>query len=176
MMVKLHPLNIDMNLRYVGNFKDWIRPEWVEFFMTEQGQPRPPSIPIDEYHTRVYQKARDSGYDMNAVHFWYFKHTDAPFEIIPPWLTSKEYYWWMVKMLPAQYMNMHEDPDVEKKVIRYWMPWTDYEPGHVFIINNELVTDYKAGDVFAYVEQNAYHGSANIGYTTRLVLQVTEFF
>jgi len=113
---------------------------------------------------------------MNAVHFWYFKHTDVPFDIVPPWLTSDDYYWWLVKMHPSQYMNMHEDPDVEKNVIRYWMPWTDYEPGHVFIIDNELITDYKAGDVFAYKRPQAYHGSANIGYTTRYVLQVSEFF
>lgn len=166
------------HLRYVGNFKDWIQPEWIDFFKQNQGQPRPPSIPVDEYHTRVYKRAAESGYDMNAVHFWYFKHTDVPFNIVPPFLENKDnfHYWWMVKMLPAQYMNMHEDPDVEKKVMRYWMPWTDYEPGHVFIINDELVTDYKAGDVFAYIEQNAYHGSANIGYTPRYVLQVTEFF
>lgn len=164
------------NLRYIGNYADWIETEWVEFFLSEQGQARPPSCPVDEYHTRVYKKAAENGYDMNAVHFWYFKHTNVPFNINPPWLTSDDYYWWMVKMLPSQYMNMHQDPDVEKNVVRYWMPWTEYESGHVFIINNELITDYKRGDVFAYSEQDAYHGSSNIGYTCRLILQVTEFF
>lgn len=164
------------SLNYIGNFKDWIKPEWHDFFIKDQGQPRPTSCPPDEYHRRVYQRARESGYDMNAVHFWYFKHDNVPFKIEPPWLTSNEYYWWMVKMLPSQFMNMHEDPDVEKNVVRYWMPWSDYEPGHVFVVNNELITDYKAGDVFAYKEANAYHGACNLGYTTRLILQVTEFF
>jgi len=164
-----------MGLRYIGNYIDWVKPEWIEFFKNTQGQPRPPSIPIDQYHTNVYKRAAESGYDMTAVHFWYFKHTNVPFDIVPPWITTNNYYWWMVKMMPAQYMNMHQDPDVEKNVVRYWMPWTDYESGHVFIINDELITNYKAGDVFAYAKQDAYHGSANIGYTTRYVLQVTEF-
>jgi hypothetical protein len=163
------------NLKFIGNYKEWIQPKWINFFQSTQGQARPPSCPVDKYHTEVYQKAADSGYDMTAVHFWYFKHTDVPFDIVPPWLTSKNYYWWMVKMLPAQYMNMHQDPDVDKNVIRYWMPWTDYEVGHVFIVNGELITNYKAGDVFAYADQAAYHGSSNIGYTPRFVLQVTEF-
>lgn len=166
-----------MNLRLVGNFKNWIEPEWVNFFTTNQGQPRPTSRPMDDYHIGVYKRAEECGYDMTAVHFWYFKHTDVPFKIIPPWLTNSNnyFYWWMVKMFPSQFMHMHQDPDVEKNVIRYWMPWTDYEPGHVFIINEELITNYKAGDVFAYVDQGAYHGSCNIGYSPRFVLQVTEF-
>lgn len=162
-------------LRYIGNYANWIQPEWIEYFKNNQGQARPPSCPVDEYHTEVYKKAGESGYDLTAVHFWYFKHSDVPFNIVPPWITSSDYYWWMVKMMPSQYMNMHQDPDVDKDIVRYWMPWTDYEPGHIFIIDGQLITDYKAGDVFAYVKQDAYHGSSNIGYTTRYVFQVSEF-
>ena len=162
-------------LRYIGNYADWLQEVWITEAMTEQGWARPPSCPVDEYHTEVYRKAGESGYDLNAVHFWYFKDENFKYDLQPPWLTSKDYYWWIVKMLPSQYMNMHQDPDVEKEVIRYWMPWTDYEQGHIFMIGNQVITDYKKGDVYAYKEKDAYHGSANIGYTPRLVLQVTEF-
>ena len=50
-----------------------------------------------------------------------------------------------------------------------------YHQGHIFIINDKLVTDYKAGDVYEYVHEQDTHGAANIGHIPRLVLQVTEY-
>jgi hypothetical protein len=80
-------------------------------------------------------------------------------------------------MLPGNFMPMHVDPHTlyEKNSCRYWMPLQDWKPGHVFMYENEVITDYKAGDVWMYRESGALHGAANIGYTPRLVLQVSTY-
>jgi hypothetical protein len=169
-----------MNLTNIGNYKDWIDPKWIEYALTEKGWVRPPPADeiIDDYHKRVYQNAFDHGYERDRLHFLYFKNKNFPFDIKPPWVTSDNYYWWIVKMLPGQFMIMHRDPDTEgnpTRIKRYWMPWQDYESGHIFIHNDCLISNYKKGDVFVYNTQDDEHGSCNIGYTPRLVLQVTEF-
>lgn len=165
------------NLEYIGNFNVWLEQDWIDTAYQLQGEPRPAMKPDDKYHFEVYQDSIKAGYDMSQIHFWHFKHSKFPHTIVPPWLTHAEYYWWIVKMYPSQIMPIHKDPDVEsiRPVARYWMPWQDYEEGHAFIINGELATNYKRGDVFRYVRQNEIHGSCNIGYSPRLILQVTEF-
>jgi len=73
-------------------------------------------------------------------------------------------------------MPMHSDPHVyERDGTRYWIPLQDYHSGHVFIYNDKLMTDYKKGDVFVFLDSYDVHGAANIGHQTRLSLLITEY-
>ena len=59
----------------------------------------------------------------------------------------------------------------EQKVTRYWIACEDHEPGHIFMYDNQVLSNYKAGDVFE-ITPGLWHGAANIGFTTKLSLQL----
>lgn len=163
-------------MKYIGNYIQDIPSKLINYLLNNDGQPRPNNLSkeaINAYDT--YAKGQDVGYDLSATYWHIFESQDIPMEIIPTWTIGKV-HWWITKMMPGDMMPMHEDPPTLKHDCnRYWMPLQDYETGHVFIINDKLITDYKAGDVFAYNVAQDNHGAANIGFTPRLVLQVTEF-
>ena len=98
------------------------------------------------------------------------------FDLKEPWVSSK-YHWWITKMLPGNFMPMHTDPHTlyESNSKRFWMPWQDWQPGHIFMYENKVITDYKAGDVWEYENSAALHGAANIGFVPRIVLQVSSY-
>jgi hypothetical protein len=160
----------------IGNYKSWINSEWLTEISNSAGYGRPrdwkPDSPQEE---QTYKTASDAGYDLNLVHFWLYEKSNLTFDITPPW-TSKNIHWWFTKMYPGQFTPMHCDPHTfENECVRYWVPMQNYEPGHIFIYKNELVKDYKAGDVFVYDDSQDIHGAANISYLPRIVLQVTDY-
>jgi len=163
-------------MQYVGNYRSIIPNGLIDFLMDNKGQPRPNSLSkeaIDVYDT--YARSIQAGYDLSATYWHIFESEDVPMSIMPTWTTGKT-HWWITKMMPGDVMPMHEDPPtLDKNCKRYWMPLQDYEPGHIFVIKDKLVTDYKTGDVFVYDVAQDNHGAANIGFTPRFVLQVTEF-
>ena len=159
----------------VGNF-DFVKDEWIGEVLSNDGQARPrdwpPAFAIE---SAEYARAKQAGYDLTQVHWWVYEKQDVSFDIVPP-STSNEYHWWITKLYPGQYMPMHTDPHThERSCKRYWVPLEDYHPGHIFIYENELIKDYKQGDVYSYIKSQHMHGAANIGHTPRLVLQITEF-
>lgn len=85
------------------------------------------------------------------------------------------YFWWCIKTMPGQFLPLHTDPAVmksEEPTTRYWSMLQDYIPGHCFIINEELFTDYKAGDVFLWDDSTAEHGAFNMSGVPRVSFQI----
>lgn len=163
-------------MEYIGNFKEWIRDEWITKLLSESGTPRPsggksPDTPEEELE---YQKAKAAGYSADQTYFYMFDKNNFQYELTPPFVKSN-FHWWITKMMPGNFMPMHIDPHTlyEKDSERYWMPFQDYEPGHIFMYENIVITDYRAGDVYRYKKSSAIHGAANIGHSPRLVLQVS---
>ena len=163
-------------MRFIGNYQHWIKKEWLQEILTTTGYGRPRDWQADSIaEEQTYKKALDAGYKLNDIHFWLYEKTNLSFDIVPPW-TNKNIHWWFTKMYPGQYTPMHSDPHTfENKCVRYWVPMQDYESGHVFIYKNELIKDYRAGDVFVYDDSQDVHGAVNLGYSPRIVLQVTEY-
>lgn len=165
-------------MEFLGNYKDWIDPLWLDELLTSQGTARPkagkrPDSPEEELE---YAKARDAGYKDNETYFYMFTKDNTSFDISPPFV-NEQFHWWITKMLPGNFMPMHTDPHTryEKNSKRYWMPLQDWQPGHIFMYENSVITDYKKGDVWCYDNSIALHGAANIGHTPRLVLQVSTW-
>lgn len=165
-------------MEFVGNFKNWIDPTWIEFLKSNRGIARPgegqqPDSPemVDQYN-----KARAAGYKDDDIFFYMFDRHNTDFNIIPPF-TNEPYHWWITKMLPGNFMPMHTDPHTsyQKDSKRYWIPLQDYQPGHIFMYEDTVITNYKAGDVWVYSDSNALHGAANIGHTVRLALQISTY-
>lgn len=128
-----------------------------------------------------YAMYHDAGYDIFGDYFTLLEKFDLSFDILddpPPFLDhkDKDITWWFSKMTPGSVMPMHVDravPDIT--INKYWMPWTDYEPGHIFSIGKEIITDYKIGDVYRFDDAGEWHGACNIGFTDRAVLQITDY-
>jgi hypothetical protein len=165
-------------MQYIGNYKNWITDEMVNFFSSERGMGRPaegkkPSSTEEELE---YQRAIDAGYSPDQIYFYMFDKTNTPFDIIPPFIDNN-YHWWVTKMLPGNFMPMHMDPHtvLQDNSKRFWIPLQDFEPGHIFMYENQVITDYKKGDVWNYIDSTALHGAANIGFTPRIVLQISSY-
>lgn len=90
-------------------------------------------------------------------------------------LPFDNYTWWCIKTMPGQFLPIHVDPYVKyskEKTTRYCAMLQDYIPGHCFIIEDELFTNYKAGDVFLWNESSVEHGAFNMSGVPRVSLQI----
>jgi len=165
-------------MEFIGNYKNWIKQEWVDYLLTHDGTPRP-STASENPDTSEFRLATQVGYDLTQTWWYHYCDTSCPLIITPPFPTNKQYMWWFIKLKPGGMMPVHRDPHVSESdkvnVTRYWMPLQDYTPGHMFVYNNIFMTDYKAGDLWAYTDANEIHGCANISYTPRLTFQITTY-
>ena len=89
----------------------------------------------------------------------------------------------LVDMLEAhnmtieQFQAMHIDPQLTEvgNFVRYTMFLQDWEPGHIFVWDDQYISNYKAGDMYEWSDPMTVHGPANIGYNTRYTLQITMY-
>jgi len=163
-------------MKFIGNFATWVDPLWEHLLLTRTGQARPRDWPPESaVESAEYSKYEMAGYDLNAINWWVYECQDMGINIIPPW-TKNKVHWWFTKMMPGQFMPVHTDPHAhETPCNRYWMPLQDYQPGHIFIYKDAMVSNYKQGDVFMFDHERDIHGAANIGHTPRLMLLLTEY-
>jgi hypothetical protein len=165
---------------FLGNYADCIKQEWIDEILKSEGAAYPREhIPESPEMAAQWDTVEAIGYDRNAK--YHSRHDDynTSFSFRPPWIAENEKCdWWIVKMKPGEMFPMHVDSGAvyhKKDSKRYWMPLMDYEPGHIFMYEKEVYTDYKKGDVYQFENKNALHGAVNIGYTVRLALQATSF-
>lgn len=92
-------------------------------------------------------------------------------------LQYQYYHWWIIKYQPGDMQPMHFDPHIvnTKDCQRYTMMLTDFEDGHIFVYNDYLLTNYKAGDLFLWPDPMIIHGAANISMNPRLSLQMSFY-
>lgn len=166
-------------MTYIGNFLEWIEYSWITEVLLSRGDGRPAEgkRPDSLAMLEEYKKAIKSGYQEDEIYFWMFDSNNVSFDIKTlPW-TSDKHHWWITKMYPGQFMPMHVDPHsvYENHSKRFWIPLQDWAPGHIFMYENKVITDYKKGDVWQYEKSQALHGAANIGHTPRLILQISTY-
>lgn len=165
-------------MNYIGNFSSWIEEEWTNEILSNEGTARPKGgkRPDSLEEELEYTKARAAGYKDNETYFYMFTKDNTSFDISPPFVDG-QFHWWITKMLPGNFMPMHVDPHTryERNSKRFWMPLQDWRPGHIFMYENLVITDYKKGDTWWYDNPVALHGAANIGHTPRVVLQISTY-
>jgi hypothetical protein len=162
-------------MKFIGNYAEIIQPSWIEELLSKDGlfRPRDGKKPDTAEMHNEYKLAMGAGYDSNGIYFQMFDKNNISFEVTPPCGDSPNFHWWVTKMMPGNFMPMHRDPHTmyEKNSRRFWMPLQDWAQGHIFVYEDDVITNYKAGDVYMYQDAQALHGAANIGLTPRLVLQ-----
>jgi hypothetical protein len=170
-------------MELIKNYADWITPEFMQHITTYEGDTVPVWQPkrwkghpmLDEATERArpgyshrkhdFQQFNPQSKDMQNFRF------DLP--VIPG--DEREILWWIVKLYPGQMQTMHFDPHLLDVVNpnRYTMFLQDWKPGHIFVYDDKIKTDYKAGDLYKWYDPMMYHGVVNIGYETRYTLQIT---
>lgn len=168
-------------MKYIGNYKDWITDELMDYLRTHDGDTRPVWQPerwqghpvLDSFRERcrtAYSHRGDTFQQFNGT-------TKGMLEVTLPDFPEKrkQFHWWFIKLLPGQFQAMHIDPhlvEVENPV-RYTMFLQDYIPGHIFVWDDKIASNYKAGDVFEWSDPMIVHGCTNISYQNRYTLQIT---
>jgi hypothetical protein len=165
-------------MQLIGNFKEHIHPGWIDEILNSRGTGRPAEgkTPDSVEEEKEYQKASSAGYKSTDIYFYMFDKTNTSFNLELPFI-EKKYHWWITKMLPGNFMPMHVDPHTlyQANSERYWMPWQDYQPGHIFLYQDQFISNYKMGDLYRYGDSSALHGAANIGHAPRIVLQISTY-
>lgn len=160
-------------MKYIGNYKDWIDPKWMETILSTPGRPWPNDWqPSSDSEANTLTTVK-TGFNGNTVNWWLYTNEHLNLDITPPWCTNESMFWF-VKMEPGQFFPLHKDPMSSTR--RYWMAMQDYELGHILIWGEsaELVKDYKMGDVFEFDASNVIHGASNISSSVRVMMQVSE--
>ena len=180
-------------MKYIGNFKDWLKPEWVEYVLANEGKPQPKYefqqndlLGAIEREERAefceFQKKYEAvGYKHDSLLYYLFDQGNFPFEVpLPPFVNLKEgqgYYWNLFKYHPGNLLPVHSDKATkwENNCERYWMSWLDWQDGHILIYQDQMIAPYKAADAYKFTDPFGTHGAANIGLTPRITFQVTIF-
>jgi hypothetical protein len=161
-------------MELIGNYKDIIQEEWIEFLKTHDGQLLPDSREcLLPYFDKQNEDIAKNWRPEYAASWCKFEIQDVPFVIPWPVNLTNNIDWWIIKQYPGQRIPMHIDKNPPDTTDRYVLMFTDYEPGHVLIWDNKLIDNYKKGDLFKIKDVNSSHGAANISNTLRLLAYLT---
>lgn len=170
-------------MKYIGNFANWITPELLSHLESHTGDYTPVWQPDRWQGNPILDEFREMArpvYSEKSPMFHQFNNRSQDMQGIEIALPDfpekrKNCFWWFVKLLPGEMQAMHVDPhlvEVENPV-RYTMYLQDYHPGHIFVWDDQMISNYKAGDVYEWSDPMIVHGCVNISYKTRYTLQVT---
>jgi hypothetical protein len=164
-------------MEYLGNYAELIQPEWIDFLIKNPGQLLPDNREclLPDFHPQNVE-IQSVWSNENKPKWNVFEIPDLPFTIPWPVKLGNNIDWWVIKMSPGQIMPMHEDPCPDVNHLqRYILALQDYEPGHVLIWDNQLVKDYKKGDLFRFKNPMAAHGGCNLSNTVRLLAYLSVY-
>lgn len=168
---------------FIKNEKDWVTDELMNHLLTSNGDKIPVWQPDRWSGHPTLDKFRESArpfFEKETPYFQQFNTRSKDmqgFEITLPELPKvrKHCHWWFVKYLPGQMQTMHIDPHLVEvsNPVRYTMFLQDYEPGHIFVFDDFLATNYKKGDLFEWSDPECIHAACNLSYNIRYTLQIT---
>ena len=177
-------------IKFRENVMNSIDPEAIKFVKENQGFLLPRDLKLPEGIKE--NDITEDGWTLNADELqWYatgsykttqvnmegFDGNNCPYDFGKDLLLDGDYCEWLVvKMHPGQYMPWHRDlTPAQKGCTTHWIMLTDWEPGHLFVIEKETISHYKAGDAYTFQDSFAWHTGCNIGYSTRINLQIRTY-
>lgn len=170
-------------MEFLGNYASWITPGLLDHIKTHTGDLVPVWQPDRWKGHPMLDEARERarwGYGDDKHNFYQFNPQSKDMQgwkLTPPVMPNDDrtQLWWIVKLLPGQMQSMHFDPHLidVKNPQRYTLFLEDWKPGHIYIWEDQYISNYKAGDLYKWKDPMCYHGCTNIGYETRYTLQIT---
>ena len=189
-------------MNYIGNQREWITEDLLHILHTRKGDSVPiwdpkrgQGHPLLEQVTEQGMKWFGEYMPEQYFHIFNAKSPDIQdYNFVLPKLpiVGKNVFWWFVKLLPGELQLMHYDMHVLgvfhednkfsqvtkcveiKNPRRYTMFLQDWQPGHIFVWKDQMIANYKAGDIFEWSDPELLHGVSNISFTPRLTLQITS--
>ena len=156
-------------MKYVGNYIDYIDYKALDYMINNTGIVKPDTI-VQDFQQTIYSEWTSVGCDPSKLRWEAFRGEHFDWEIQMPFGNGTG--WWFSKLLPGDSIPMHVDPLKEIGVgKRYFMCYQDYVPGHIFIHDNVLLSDYKQGDVFEFNHPEMLHCAANL--STHLIPKIS---
>lgn len=158
-------------MKFVKNIIQHINPLIVETMLTTSGISKPETN-VHDYQQEISKRWIESGIDLKKIGWEFFNDNN----LVSLELPFKRYNWWCSKLKPGDMFPMHIDvyPE-EDSVTRYWVALQDHLPGHIFMYDTSVLTDYKAGDMFLFEDNKCWHGAANLGFIPKLSLQIVVY-
>lgn len=159
-------------MKFIGNFKSWIDQAIIDRILNIEGDRRPEKN-IESYKNSLAEVWSNAGFNLDKIGWtlYYQEHFDFKIEIMSE-ITNVE-SWWFCKLNPGDIFPLHQDLYKNTfSVKRYWMACQDHLPGHVFLYNDSVLNDYRAGDLFLFENEKEWHGACNIGFTPKISLQI----
>jgi hypothetical protein len=170
-------------MKYIGNFPNFVSKEILSHLESSTGDTVPVWQPDRWKGHPMLDDARETarpGYSHKTHDFQQFNEKSKDmagidFQLGPIPGDDRKTLWWFVKLLPGQMQAMHFDPHLIEipNPRRYTVFLQDFQPGHIFVWDDKMISNYKAGDMYEWLDPMCYHGCVNIGYETRYTLQIT---
>ncbi len=170
---------------YVNNDKAWITSELMNHLEHSKGDTIPvwqPERWTGHPTLDTFRETARPFFETSTPYFQQFNSRSKDMQDFPVTMpivpeSRTHMHWWFIKLLPGQMQTMHIDPHLigVKNPVRYSMFLQDYVPGHIFMFDDFLATNYKAGDIFEWSDPECIHGCVNISYTVRYTLQITLY-
>jgi hypothetical protein len=190
-----------MGMKLVKNYKDWIKQEWIDYFLSVDGSCYPRDADPEKEPgmveagilnrqpgTDIVINDGNESWDPQCVCCITYKQEELPFKVKLPFEIEHPHEWFFMKLKPGMMQPIHQDYSITGKmyidgvavsnknnVLRYWMPLQNYKRGHLFFYDDSLFCDYNAGDLFLHEGEDVWHGGGNIGHSTRLTFNLTVY-
>lgn len=188
-------------MNYVGNEANWITDDLMTLLASNTGSPVPIWDPHRWRGHPLLEKINNLGtaWFGNTIPNQYFHVFNSRYKAcngynfkLPTLIKPQECIaWWFVKLNPGELQLMHYDmhplgvfhqdnnfSKVESTANlvnpkRYTMYLQDWEPGHVFVYDDKMNVNYKAGDIYEWNDPETLHGIVNLSFKPRYTLQIT---
>ena len=140
-------------MKYIDNFVEWITEQRIiEHLSSCQGDQTPVWQPYRWQGNPILEKFTEMArpwYSNNR----YFFHQMNPkskemqdFKFTLPNVPAhrNNINWWFVMLYPGEFQAMHIDPQLTevKNFVRYTMFLQDWEPGHIFVYDDNYISNY----------------------------------
>jgi hypothetical protein len=171
-------------VKYIGNCAEIIPDSYRKVIETNTGEIRPnlkmsQSANKNDYISKQRDEWLNAGYSIDpgsSIEWEMFYQHDfdeiLDFSKSPLFKDKKISAWWIPKIRPGKCFPAHRDSfeKSHKNITRWWIALNDHEWGHVFMIEDQLIKNYKKGDIFEFNDH--IHGAMNVGTTVKMTLQV----
>jgi hypothetical protein len=111
---------------------------------------------------------------------WYNYYSGKDFDSIFSDIFSNEFNAsplkvWVSKIMPGKCFPRHWDVDEieyninDDQFLRYQLFLSEYKFGHVFILENNIITNQQSGDVWKWRNHRIWHGGVNLGFEPKYI-------
>ena len=122
-------------MRILDNYNSWINPEWIEYCTNNHG-------------LKQCGNKGDEHYAFEGFTWELYDRYNTSFNIAPPFdFGTHNWEWWIKKLLPGDGFPVVL---LTESTRRLWMPLTDYEMGHIFIYEEQMIAPFSRGDLFEF--------------------------